>query len=176
MTARVFTAVLALAMIAASAPPDSGAPSARDLAALKTAKLIYIATVRKDGTQSKPAPVWFIMSPDNSILIQTGPTTWKAKRIRRGSPAMIWIDSLDGPAFAAHAEIVGDKASQAAIIDGIPAKYTMAKMGFARPSQEKFDSGKTCVIRFTVAQDLPADFHSNPGKPCPPEIAKLLKK
>ena len=35
--------------------------------------LIYLATIRKDGNQSKAAPVWFTISVDNNaILIQTG--------------------------------------------------------------------------------------------------------
>src|SRR2546430_9426933 len=71
----------------------------RDVDALSKASLIYIATVRKDGTQSKAAPVWFTTSPNNVVLIQTGPQTWKAKRINRSSPVMIWIGSADGPAF-----------------------------------------------------------------------------
>ena len=76
---------------------------------LSNSQLIYIATVRKDGNQSKAAPVWFTISADsNAILIQTGPNTWKAKRIRRGSPVLVWIGSADGPAFIGKAEITSD--------------------------------------------------------------------
>src|SRR5271156_326114 len=39
--------------------------------ALAKATYIYIATVRKDGTQSKAAPIWFITTPDNDVLIET---------------------------------------------------------------------------------------------------------
>jgi hypothetical protein len=54
----------------------------RDLQALSGSKLIFIATVHKDGSQSKAAPVWFTLSADrNSIMIQTGGKSWKAKRI-----------------------------------------------------------------------------------------------
>ena len=64
--------------------------SGRDAQGLASAKLIYIATVRKDGNQSNAASVWFTMSAGNkAILIQTGPQTWKAKRIKR--------DGLNGP-------------------------------------------------------------------------------
>ena len=56
-------------------------------------QVIYIATVRKDGNQSNAASVWFTMSADNKAnLIQTGPQTWKAKRIKRGSP--VWYGSV----------------------------------------------------------------------------------
>ena len=36
--------------------------------------------------------MWFTTSADNNaILIQTGPDTWKAKRIKQGSPALMRI-------------------------------------------------------------------------------------
>src|SRR5260370_5427332 len=74
--------------------------SRRDAQALAKAGLIYIATVRKDGNQSKAAPVWITTSADSSaLLIQTGPTTWKAKRIMRGIPDLVCIGSADSPAF-----------------------------------------------------------------------------
>jgi hypothetical protein len=67
--------------------------------------LFYIATVRKDGNQSNAAPVWFTVTPDRLLLIQTKPTTWKARRIRRNSPVIVWIGKRDGLAFIGKAEI-----------------------------------------------------------------------
>ncbi len=96
----------AAAILAAIAAPAIAATSPRDADALAKATYIYIATVRKDGNQSKAAPVWFITTADNQILIETSPTSWKAKRIKRGSPAMIWIGTRTGPAFIGKAEIV----------------------------------------------------------------------
>ena len=78
---------------------------------LSNSQLIYIATVRKDGNQSEAAPVWFTISADgNAILIPTGLKTWKARRIRRGSPVLAWIGSADDPAFIGKAEITSDAA------------------------------------------------------------------
>ena len=145
--------------------------SATDLKAMADASYIYIATVRKDGNQSRAVPVWFLVSKDNSLLIQTSPTSWKAKRIRRGSPAMVWIGTSDGPAFIGKAEILTDKDSQQEIIDGIPRKYTLARLGFARPNEKKFADGKVVVIRITPARDLPG-FKSQPGTPAPTLEAK----
>jgi hypothetical protein len=51
----------------------------RDLTAFQDASYIYIATVRKDGNQSQAARVWFIVTPDNKILIDTNSNSWKAK-------------------------------------------------------------------------------------------------
>jgi hypothetical protein len=69
-----------------------GQASQRNLEALSRASRIYIATVRKDGNQSKPVPVWFTLTLDHSVLIQTGRSSWIARRVRRGSPVIVWID------------------------------------------------------------------------------------
>ena len=81
----VVTIVVA-GMLAAAVPTARAKISQRDSQALAKSGLIYIATVRKDGNQSKAAPVWFTIGADrNTILIQTGRDTWKARRIQRGS-------------------------------------------------------------------------------------------
>ncbi|HVA80423.1 MAG TPA: pyridoxamine 5'-phosphate oxidase family protein [Candidatus Binataceae bacterium] len=141
--------------------------SARDVAALTRAKLIYIATVRTDGNQSTAVPVWFILDQDNRVLIQTGPHSWKAKRIRRGSPALVWIGNRAGPAFIGKAEITTDPAALAQIESGIPRKYLLARVGFSRPTQAKFAAGKICAIRIVPTRDLPAGFTSRPGTRAP---------
>ena len=130
-----------LAAIAAPAAIANAATSPRDTDALAKATYIYIATVRKDGNQSKAAPVWFITTADHQVLIETSPTSWKAKRIKRGSPAMIWIGARTGPAFIGKAEIVTDTKLQDQVIAEYPKKYLLARIGFARPSRAKLDSG-----------------------------------
>ena len=144
------------------------ATSPRDSKALAQATYIYIATVRKDGNQSKAAPVWFITTADKQVLIETSPTSWKAKRIKRGSPAMIWIGTRTGPAFIGKAEIVADTKLQDQVIAEYPKKYLLARIGFARPSRAKLDSGQIVVIRISPTRDLPAGFQSAPGTPAPP--------
>ncbi len=168
----ILSAICTIAIAFSTSIPASAALSDRDLKALGKASLIYIATVRKDGNQSTSAPVWFIMSKDNTVLIQTGATSWKAKRIRRGSPAMIWIGAKDGPAFMAKAAIESDKDSQQEILQGIPRKYMLARLGIVGPSQKKFDAGTLVVIRLTEVRDLPDGFASQPGTPAPPLESK----
>ena len=153
------------AILAAIAAPAIAATSSRDTAALAEATYIYIATVRKDGNQSKAVPVWFITTADHQVLIETSPTSWKAKRIKRGSPAMIWIGSRTGPAFIGNAEIVTDTALQDQVIAEYPKKYTLAWIGFARPSRAKLDRGQIVVIRISPTRDLPDGFQSAPGTP-----------
>lgn len=141
--------------------------SQRDLDALSKASVIYIATVRKDGNQSTAAPVWFTVTPARLVLIQTGPTTWKAKRIRRGSPVIVWIGKRNGPAFIGRAEITNDPAVIHAIVEDYPQKYLMARLGFHRPTAESFAKGERLAIRITPIRDLPGDFLSQPGTPAP---------
>jgi len=74
--------------------------SRRDREALSKADLVYAATVRKNATQSQSGARMVHDRDNNSILIQTEKTTWKAKRIRRGSPGLVWIGTADGPAQA----------------------------------------------------------------------------
>ncbi len=141
--------------------------SQRDLDALSTAGILYIATVRKDGNQSTAAPVWFTVSPNHLVLIQTQPTTWKAKRIRRGSPVIVWIGRKHGPAFIGKAEISSDPAVERQIIEDYPKKYLLARFGFHRPTQEIFDKGGILSIVITPVRDLPESFTSQPGMPAP---------
>jgi hypothetical protein len=141
--------------------------SQRDIDALSTASVLYIATVRKDGNQSTPAPVWFTVAPDHLVLIQTSPTTWKAKRIRRGSPVIVWIGKTKGPAFIGKAEITNDPAVAREIVVDYPKRYLMARLGMHTPTQEMFDRGQIVPITIRPVRDLPEGFASQPGKPAP---------
>jgi len=62
------------------------APEARE--ALATAKNLYVATKRADGSTSKVSPIWFMVDGD-AIYFTTVPTSYKAKRIAKGSPLLI---------------------------------------------------------------------------------------
>lgn len=158
--------VSAIAIAASSARAEI---SQRDAQALSRADLIYVATVRKDGNQSKAAPVWFTLSADNNgILIQTGPKTWKAKRIRRGSPVIVWIGTADGPAFVGKAEITSDAAVINKILTDFHDKYWQNRVLKIGPSREGFQSGDRIAIRITPVRDLPTGFASAPGTPAPP--------
>ena len=141
--------------------------SQRDIDALSTASVLYIATVRKDGNQSTPAPVWFTVAPDHLVLIQTSPTTWKAKRIRRGSPVIVWIGKTKGPAFIGKAEITNDPAVAREIVADYPKRYLMARLGMHTPTQEMFDRGQIVPITIRPVRDLPEGFASQPGKAAP---------
>ena len=138
-----------------------------EIKAFDQASTVYVATVRKDGNQSTPAPVWFTMSADRTqLFIQAHKGSWKDKRIRRGSPAIVWIGGLNGPAFIGKAEITSDATVVDKILTDYPKKYgTMNTM--LGPSRSSFSSGDRIAIRITPEKDLPPGFASAPGTPAP---------
>ena len=164
---RFFSIVIATIGFFAPANAALGQATQRDIDAFAKSKLVYIATVRKDGNQSKSTPVWFTTTADHLLCIETGPATWKAKRIRRGSPAMIWIGAEDGPAFIGKAEITNDPAIRNRIVTDYPEKYLSARVGLFRPSEEKFAAGKIVAIKITPIRDLPDGFTNQAGTPAP---------
>jgi hypothetical protein len=151
--------------------------SPRDQQALSRADLVFIATTRKNGTQSRAAPVWFTLGRDNnSVLIQTEHTTWKAKRIRRGSSeVLVWIGKPDGPAFIGKAEITDDSNSQNKILADFREKYLQTRLFGMGPSRAEFESGELVAIKITPVRDLPDGFTSAPGTP-PPSIESATGK
>jgi general stress protein 26 len=141
--------------------------SRRDADALSNASLIYVATVRKDGNQSTAAPVWFTTTPDGSILIQTGSTSWKARRIRRGSPVIVWLGKADGPALIGKAEMTSDPAVINRIAEDYPKKYFLAWVGLHKPTAERFAHGQIVAIRIVPVRELPEGVASAPGTAAP---------
>jgi len=139
----------------------------RLLDALSGASRIYVATVRRDGNQSKAVPVWFALTPDHCVLIQTGQSSWIGRRVRRGSPVIVWIGSRNGPALVGSAEITNDPKLTQRIVDDYPRKYLLARLGFFRPRQERFAAGQNLAIKITPLRDLPEGFGSAPGSRAP---------
>jgi general stress protein 26 len=165
----VTVAVVVAVVLAFSASNGYAEISSRDALGFSKADLIYIATVRKDGNQSTAAPVWFTTTADNTaVLIQTGPDTWKAKRIRRGSPALVWIGTADGPAFIGKAEITNDAATVNKILTDFRNKYWQNRVMGVGPSRARFESSECIAIKITPMRDLPDGFASAPGTPAPP--------
>jgi len=160
---------IVIVMLALSASTSRAEISRRDMQALAKTGLIYVATVRKDGNQSRSAPVWFTVTADNdAILVQTKRDTWKAKRIKRGSPVLVWIGSADGPAFIGKAEISSDSEVRDRILDDFRKKYWQNRIMGVGPSRARFDSGERVAIKITPVRDLQDGFKSAPGTPPPP--------
>ncbi|TMA37437.1 MAG: hypothetical protein E6J79_10445 [Deltaproteobacteria bacterium] len=134
-------ALLAAAAVAASFRPDVAT-------ALATAKQIYVATRRADGTESKVVPVWFMVDGD-AIYFTTGPDSHKARRIRRGSPLLVWVGSPSGPHFVGQAELLRDPEVAARMAPAYSQKYWIAWLGLFRPNADRVRTGKTVIVKVT---------------------------
>jgi len=118
--------------------------------ALRSAKQIYVATRRADGSPSKVVPVWFLLDGD-AIYFTTGPGSHKARRIARGSALLVWVGRPDGPHFVGRAELVRDPAVAARMAPLYDRKYWISWLGFFRPRPERVQAGKTVIVKVTPA-------------------------
>jgi hypothetical protein len=131
------------------------------------ARLIYVVTIRKDNTQSTAAPLWFTTTSDRKILIQSGPQSWQTKRVRRGSPVIVWFGRWRGIAFIGRAQLTSDPIIIEQIIRDYSRKYLMARLGLHRPTRSSFERGERLAMKITLFQALPRDFSPKTGAPVP---------
>jgi len=130
-------------------PPTHFSPEF--LRQLQRTKEIYVATQRKDGTRSTAAPVWF-GTMDDTIWFATRTGSYKAKRVRRGSPVFVSVSGKDGPFIETKAEVSKDAAIADRLGEIYAQKYWMAWLGMFRPGHEKIAAGKDALIHLTPAQ------------------------
>lgn len=114
--------------------------------ALETAKDLYVATERRDGTLSKISPIWF-MYDGEAVYFTTAPKTYKAKRIRAGRPLHVWVGATDGPGFVTKAELSSDPALAAKMGPVYAKKYWIAWLGLFRPQPARVEAGKTLIVK-----------------------------
>jgi hypothetical protein len=132
---------------------DEGTPGfpAPVVAALSRIDEIYVATARKDGSRSKPAPVWFAFV-DGAIWFATSPDSHKAGRVGKGSPIFLSVDGKKGPFIETRAEIVNDGAMADRLGRIYADKYWIAWLGLFRPSRARLEAGKIVLLKLTAMQ------------------------
>lgn len=133
-----------LAVLAASIATAGFAPDVDQ--ALRNSKEIYVATRRHDGSTSKVVPVWFMYDGD-AVYFATGPTSYKAKRIKKGSPLLVWVGRADGPHFVGKAELSKDPELAARMAPVYSQKYWIAWLGLFRPNPDRVRAGKTVLVK-----------------------------
>lgn len=116
--------------------------------ALRSKKQIHVATQRDDRSRGKPAPVWFWWDGTH-LYFTTGPQTYKARRIRRGSPVFVSVEGAQGPFVQGRAEIVTDPGIIARMGEAYSQKYWIAWLGLFRPRVERVADGRTVAVRVT---------------------------
>ncbi|MCC6849959.1 MAG: pyridoxamine 5'-phosphate oxidase family protein [Deltaproteobacteria bacterium] len=142
---RMLVLMMILGSIALAAVAQAGfGPEVT--AALQSSKEIYVATRRADGTIGKVVPVWFMYDGD-AIYFTTLPTTYKAKRITKGSPLYVWVGSADGPHFVGPAEVLRDPELAARMAPVYARKYWIAWLGLFKPNAERVRGGKTVIVK-----------------------------
>lgn len=137
-------AALPLLAVAVTAGAEPMPPEMKP--ALATAKQIYIATQRADGSRSKAVPIWFWWDGTH-LYFTTAPDAHKAKRIRRGSPVFVSLEGADGPFAQGRGEIIDDLAVVTRMGEAYSEKYWIAWAGLFRPRSERVAEGKTVAVR-----------------------------
>jgi hypothetical protein len=148
-TAGALRAALCICLILPALVYAEVSTTARE--ALETAKEIYVATERADGSRSAVAPVWF-MYENGIVYFSTASGSHKARRLREGGRVYVAVGSTDGPAFEGWGTLVSD----ATLIDRMAAyyrrKYWIAWLGFFVPNKDRVAAGKTVIVKVTPAE------------------------
>ena len=152
----LFGLLIAVGLCLVGMVREVGALSEAVQAQLRTAKEIYLATRRADGQWGKAAPVWFIYD-GQAVYLTTAPTSYKARRIKRGSPVRVWVGSTEGPAFTGKAEIIEDLELVERMGSAYSQKYWLAWLGLFRPRAARVAAGKTLAVKVMPVDDTPAD-------------------
>jgi len=119
---------------------------------LTTQKLISVATKRPNGDWGRPAPIWF-MYADEAVYFITAPTSFKARRIRKGSPVLVWLDEKQEPAFRGETQIVTDPVILDRINAAYKKKYWVAWLTYwAMPLAGRVQAGNMVAVRVTPHQ------------------------
>jgi hypothetical protein len=142
---RMLTLMLVLGTVLVAAVVHAGF-SPEVTAALQTSKEIYVATKRANGSLSKVVPVWFMYDGD-AIYFATLPTSYKAKRLKKGGSLYVWVGAADGPHFVGPAEILTDPDVAAKMAPVYAQKYWIAWLGLFKPNPERVRSGKTVIVK-----------------------------
>jgi len=137
---------MTLVVLGVAAASAQFTPDVRD--ALATAKNLYVATRRADGSTSKVSPIWFMVDGD-AVYFTTVPTSYKAKRIAKGSPLLVWVGSEQGPHFVGKGELLRDPALAEKMAPVYDSKYWISWLGFFRPNADRIRDGKTVIVRVT---------------------------
>ncbi len=119
--------------------------------ALETAKEIYVATERADGTRSAMAPVWF-MYENGTVYFSTGSGSHKARRLRKGGRVYVAVGSADGPAWEGWGTLVSDPTLIDRMAGYYRKKYWIAWLGLFVPNKDRVAAGKTVIVKVVPAQ------------------------
>lgn len=117
--------------------------------ALASSTYVYTSSMRKDGTLSRPAEIWFLWH-NGSVYVASPPTTWRVRRIRAGRPAAkICIGKLDGPSFTATGAVVDEPEVHPILFETFARKYADRWKSWQESFRKGLADGSRVLIRYT---------------------------
>jgi len=140
--------VTAVATVVLAGVAGAGELPAAVTTALATSKYVYISSTRKDGSLSKPAEIWF-MYRSGAVYVGTPPTSWRAKRIKKGRPTVkIAVGTADGPSFTATGAIVNEPEAMTELYETYAKKYPDGWPQFEQKFRSGFKDGSRVLIKY----------------------------
>ncbi len=95
---------------------------------------------------SKVVPVWFMFDGD-AIYFATLPSSYKAKRIKKGSPLYVWVGRRRRSALRRPGGALTDPEVAARMAPVYAQKYWIAWLGLFKPNPERVRTGKTVIVK-----------------------------
>lgn len=115
---------------------------------LESARYVYIASMRKDGTFGKPAEIWF-MYWRGAVYVGSSPKSWRVRRIRWGRPeAKIWVGRRDGPSFRAVGAVVDDPEAKQMLLRTFARKYPKEWGKWEKSFRDGFEEGSRVLVKY----------------------------
>jgi len=116
---------------------------------LTTARYVYIASSRKDGSFGKPAEIWFLYH-NGAVYVASPPTTWRVRRIKAGRPrAKIAVGKPDGPSFLARGALANEPDLYPLLFETYAKKYPDGWPKFEEKFRTGLQDGSRVLIKYS---------------------------
>jgi hypothetical protein len=162
---ELLVASAAAALLPRAAFAGASALSEAARAALGTSPLVYVSTLKRDGSESRcHAEVWFVRDGDSALVV-TGAQAWRAAAIGKGlTRARLWVGdhgvwSPDQksyqalPSFLAEASLEKSAAQHDHALALFGSKYTKEWGSWGPRFKDGLADGSRVLIRY---RGLPA--------------------
>ena len=158
LTRRAFVGGAAGSLLLAAAPRAAFAQLPAE--ALEESDLVYLTPLGVDGSESRcQAEVWFVYD-GAALFVVTAKDAWRARAVRQGRDrARVWVGDLgnwkrtdgayrDLPMLEARGELVGDAATQAAVLELFADKYPISWFRWGPRFRNGLADGSRVMLRY----------------------------
>ena len=159
---EVLVAGAAAALLPGSLRAEAGALSPAARAALGTSPLVYVSTLKSDGSESRcHAEVWFVGDGDAALVV-TAASAWRAAAIGKGlTRARLWVGDhgrwsagstshRSSPSFLAHASLEKTPAQHDHALALFGSKYTAEWGSWGPRFKNGLADGSRVLIRYAA--------------------------